>query len=477
MYIGIEIATDALRAVCLTRREATARSVPSGRKPLRTAEVPLDTLPNEPAAAADALAAPLAELLAQLRPGKASIAVAVPSAWCFYRVVSFPYRSASRLGGTLQYALDTRLPGAVETYVVEPLTGVMPAGAAGSRVNVAACPVERLKTLLAAFRKAHAEPAIVQPAVASVARRLRAVSPGSAGTALTLRLSPAQCEIALVRDGEVVACRVLRLGCLDPAVADDSDAIAQRIRFTMRTFEACEGMGGYHRVFLLGLICPALAETLERELGRAVETPPAQEGPFFAARGAAMEAAAGRRAAVNLRRGTYAYPRYARRTERRIAAALALLIGMGAMLGVKTGRDIAAARQDLESYRTKEATLFSQVVSAEGIPPTLEAMKATLVTAKREAKRTGPGGATSCLRRWVDLMNLLPEDSGIEFDVIDINQRRIDVTAKVPKASSDSEFRSRLENSRLFSLEDRSLRRKPGSKDRAYTLEMELRYK
>ena len=41
------------------------------------------------------------------------------------------------------------MPGKVEGYVIEPLTDIHPAGAAGAQLLVAACPSERLKDLLA----------------------------------------------------------------------------------------------------------------------------------------------------------------------------------------------------------------------------------------------------------------------------------------------------------------------------------------
>jgi len=465
MFIGIEIARDALRGVRLSRRQARARRISPGWEPSWTAEVSL--APD----GSDGLAGPLAELASSLGPGRATAAVAVPSGWCSYRMVRFPFRSAARVEGALRYALDTRLPQDVETYVVEPLTGIMSAGKTGARVHVAACPADRLERLLGALRNAGLDPCVVQPAVAAAGRWVRAVLPPSTEPLLAIRCAAGECEVTVLRKGEVLACRVLRVSNLDPA------GVADRIRFALRSLTLCEGVGGYGRVLMLGAQPAGLADALEREIGRPVERSPGSAGPFAVACGAAMEAALGRRATVNLRQGTYAYPPYARGRQRRMAAALALLAATGGLLGARTALDIAAVRAEMVRLQARQAELFRQVVGSDTVRPNLEAMKARLEEMRGRAAESGAGRFTSCLRRWVDLMRMLPESSGVELDRIDINPRRIAVTARVPDAATAWQFHRRLQRSGPFLPEVPRLERTGDRPDRPYTLTMDLRYR
>ena len=130
MIIGIEMDATALRAVRFSRFRPN-------RAPDETFEMPLAGTTE------DDLTAAFAEVARQFRATTAVVAVAVPSSWCFFRTVSFPYRNATRIEATLKYSLEGRLPGSVEDYVVEPLCGIQPAGAGGSRLLAAAVPAER----------------------------------------------------------------------------------------------------------------------------------------------------------------------------------------------------------------------------------------------------------------------------------------------------------------------------------------------
>ena len=196
MIVGIELSDGTLRAVRMEHFRP-------GRAPESIADIAYTPAVPGGVPPAEAISA----LMRQVGAENATVAVAVPSSWCIYREVSFPYRAARRVESTLTYALEGRLPGKVEGYVIEPLTDIHPAGAAGAHLLVAACPRERLKDLLAEFRSAGVDPCIVQPAVASLAR----VLPGGEET-LLVRLAGIELEVAFLRDGEVLACEVIQMG-------------------------------------------------------------------------------------------------------------------------------------------------------------------------------------------------------------------------------------------------------------------------
>ena len=235
MVVGIEISPNALRA-------ARLKSLRSGREPDLVAEVPLAEPVSQAISREDALSEPLGRLVRQVNPAKGRVAVAIPSSWCHFRAVAFPYRTPSRVEGTLQYALEGRLPGPVEAFVIEPVTGILPSGAAGSRLLLAAFPKDRMRSLLAALGASGVEPCVVQPSIVALAHYLHttaALAPDR--VALLLHLEGAACDVALVRDGEVVACEAVRLGSLDPRSPADAEAVAGRIRFVVRAFEVTDG--------------------------------------------------------------------------------------------------------------------------------------------------------------------------------------------------------------------------------------------
>ena len=163
MVVGIEIGSYVLRAVRFGRFAV-------GRKPDCVAEVPIQ-MPLQPDHnLVECLTEPIRLLLKELGAEKATVAVAIPSAWCAYRVASFPYRAPAKVESTLRYALEGRLPQPIESYVAEPLTDILPAGREGAQLLVATCLTDRISSLIEAFCAAGVEPRIVQPAAVALAR-------------------------------------------------------------------------------------------------------------------------------------------------------------------------------------------------------------------------------------------------------------------------------------------------------------------
>ncbi len=464
MIVGIEIGRATLRAVAYRRFSP-------GREPDAVAEAPIGpTGPGEGDPSAR-MAEAVRRVLAELGARNPVVALAIPTAWCAYRTVRFPYRSPARVEGTLRYALEGRLPQPIEAYATEPLTSVLPAGADGARVFVAACPAARLSALLEACKAAGVDPCIVQPAAVSLAHDPAA--PGGADGWM-IRLDGADCEAVLAAGGEVKACGALRLGEPDPARALDA---AQSIRFALRAQELEAAENGSDSVRLIGPPeqTEALAEPLEQALGVPVALAGADEDStsWAAARGVAAQAARERGTAVNLRRGAHSYEPLARKLDRRVAAALVLAVAAVCMVGVHTVRGIRRAEGDLRAAIGRQEEIASQLADGSASVYGLEAAVVSAREAAAEAMRTR---VVSCLGRWRDLMVEIPATPHITLSSIDIDQARIHLKALSTDGDQAEKLRQDLQRSAVFDLQEESstVSKQPTG---AFTVELYLRYR
>jgi type II secretion system protein L len=462
MIVGIELSAGTLRAVRMDRFRP-------GCAPESTSDI--SYTPTVPGGVSPAEA--ISTLMRQIGGENAAVAVAVPSSWCFYREVSFPYRAARRVESTLTYALEGRLPGKVEGYVIEPLTDIHPAGSAGSQLLVAACPSERLKDLLAEFRSAGVDPCIVQPAVVSLARLL----PDGEGT-LLVRLAGNELEVAFLRGSEVIACEVIQWAAARSRETPDARVLAGKVRSAVRAYEVSHGASSFRRIALLAP--ESIRATLSAELESALELPaaPARDladgARYPAALGAAAEAGERKHLAVNLRGGEFAYPPYARRAERRLVAALALAAAIVALLGVSLLRRTLDLQKTIAADREREAAFFTEITGIRGVP-NLKVTEAAVAAAHKEINRSMRLRIVSCLTRWADLMKLVPADMSVVLDTLDIGQDRIALTGRARDTAAASAFRAKVQASNVFQPDPHFVTRNSGSSGSVFS--MELRYR
>jgi len=466
MFVGIEIAPDALRAVSL------ARCRPA-QEPERTLEIPIEAgggLDN-----AAGLDRAVSALVDEWSLDGREVAVSVPSTWCFYRSVAFPFRQAARVERTLPYAVESRLPGNVDDYVVEPLGEPAQRGGQGCGVLVAACAWERVARVLEAFEGRGVQVAVLQPAIASIHAwaTARAMPAGDRG-AMIVRVARGTCEFALAGPEGVRACRAMP--CADKP---DPDEIASAARITLRAWRLdVEGLNP-ESVILMA------ADESRAELGRALEkslrlpvSAPSVAGTapeYAAAWGAACDWARRRHAATSLRRGDYAYSRFAKRAERRVWLALALACCIMVLAGVQIQRARTQARQDLDAARERLARAFLSGGGRPGETVSLDIMKSRLAQLRKEITTPGPGKAASCVRLWVALMQLARDYRDMRFETIDINQSRILVTGTASDRSRVMSFRERLKSSDVFQPRPPAFTKKSKSGETAFTLELRYR--
>ena len=466
MIAGIEIAPGALRAVCLGRYRR-------GRKPDAAHEVPLPPLPDAGEAAVQVLSDALGGLMERIKTSKLTCGVAVPTSWCRFRVASFPYRSSSRIARTLDYALEDRLPRPTGEYAIAPMRPIVRAGDRGARVLAAACDADRVRAVLQAFGNVGLEPCILQPAAVALAGYLDATSArASENGTLVVRLGDTSGEIAVVRDGEVIACQALRIG------SQDADEIAERVRLALYAGQMADGETLPKSAVILAQENQrkALSQPLRHHLGVDILDGPEadSDGASAAAWGVAAQAAASAETAPNLRAGAFAYPPSARRPKRLFAAVLALCaaaVGLGA---VYTARLAAARMSSLGSLQRQEKQVFEEVTGLRGRTPTLAHLRSAVVQAKKEAERPRRDQIRSCLRSWTELMGLVPKRSGITFKLIDIDQQRIVIEGWAPIRERALRFRQRLAASKVFLPDARFTTQ--SREGRSITFTMELRY-
>jgi type II secretion system protein L len=463
MTVGIEVSAGTLRAVRMDRFRP-------GEAPESVSEVSYT-----PAAAGGVPPAEtISTLMRRLGAVNEAVAVAVPSSWCFYREVSFPYRAARRVESTLTYALEGRLPGKVEEYVIEPLTDIHPAGATGAHLLIAACPSQRLRDLLAEFHSAGIEPCIVQPAVVSAAR----VVPGLEET-LLVRLAGDELEVAFLREGEVTACDVIHWTAAGGGELPDARTLAAKVRSAVRAYEVSQGQGTSFR--RIALFAPEnIRAALSVELQSALDLPAAPvrdwaaDGRSPAALGAAAEAAQRKHLAVNLRAGEFAYAPYARRIERRVASALALATAIAALLGVSLLGRTLKLRDAISADTRREAELYAEITGVHGVP-NLKVTEAAVEKARKEINRNDRLRMVSCLNRWADLVRLVPPNGSVTLDTLSIGQDRTVVTGHARDTDDAFMFRASVQASRAFQPDAPVVTRNPASSD--FTFIMELRYR
>jgi len=458
MFVGIEITSRSVRAV---RR--------AGRRPGAgdcTAERTLP--PGEGGVPAQAIR----ELLDGLGASDATVGVAVPSAWCHFRTVCFPYRRAGRVERTAAYALEGRIPGPVESFVIEPAGPLRAAGENGSRLLVAACARDRIKALLDALDAAGVSAALVQPALMASSAAFGRSSDG----ALALRVDE-RIEGAILRGGGVVAAI---LGDVEGAEGGRSpEAVGERVERAVRLYELADGSEEFDRVALSaeGEDAEVLAREIERRLGRRVERAGAPEARWAAATGMAAQCAGAAHLAPTLRRGEFAYRPHARRGEVKAAAALALAAAIAATAAVGGARAVSAAQAERAALEARQRAAFAETTGLTNARPTFIQMEAALKQA-RESARRGPGGSgVSALLRWADLMRLAPDGASVRFDSIDISPRRLIFAARVQNTATAERLRAGVEGSSRFAVNGYHLSVKAEGGSTFYVLEMELGYK
>jgi len=464
MIVGVEVSAGMLRAVLMDRFRP-------GVAPENTCD--LAYTPAVPGGVPPAEA--ISTLMRQIGAENAAVAVAVPSSWCFYREVSFPYRAERRVESTLTYALEGRLPGKVEGYVIEPLTDIHPAGVAGAQLLVAACPNERLKDLLAEFRSAGVEPCVIQPAVVSAAR----VVSGIEEEMLLVRLDGSDLDVAVLRDGEVIACEVIQCAASNSSDVPDARVLAGKVRSAVRAYEVSHGQRtSFGRIALLApeSLRAALSAELQSALGLPVAPAgdQAQDGRSPAAMGVAAEAQERKHLAVNLRGGEFAYAPYARRMERRLVAALALATALVALLGVSLLHRTFDVQKTIAADLKREADLFTEITGIRSVP-NIKITEAAVAALRKETTRSDRLRTVSCLTRWAELMKLVPANMSVTLDKLDIGQDRIAIAGRARDTAAVFAFRTNVEASKVFQPGPPVTTRNPGSSDSTFTMELHYR--
>lgn len=469
--LGIEFAPDALRAVSLPRFRR-------GAAPDAWAQVPL---PEGLGTSADGLARAIGEAMVRLGHPGGAVALVLPSPWVSFRQIYLPHRSMNRALASLAYSIENRLPGDISDFVAEALCFPRPAGERGSRLLAAACQNDRLRSVLAAMAQAGLDPCVAQPAASGLARFAHALAPAGrkwAKRVLVVRLAGAVCDVALAERGEPVAAASAPTAGLDPGRGGDAEAVARHVALMAKAMAICDAPEPPERALLLApeSACPAMAQRLEQALGLptdSVEEPGAAQ--WAAAWGTACDAAERGRAAPTLRQGGLAYPRYARRPAKRVAAAAILMAAALAYSSAQTWRAASHWNRRASGFDEQAAEVFAEATGMSRTHASLPALQAAVANARNEAARAGRAAGVSCLRRWAEFMDLVPPQSGIEFQRISIDQRGISLTMRATDAQAVWDLQERARASEAFSPDAPVRVRDPGSGEANFT--MELRYR
>ena len=437
--IGVEIGPDALRGACYDRYE-------NGCAPLRTAEVPLPAQQGDDEAISQAIRL----LLERLDSGKAPITVAIPSEWCYFRTVSLPYRKTSRVEGTLAYALEGRLPGGIEQYVVEPITELLPAGDHGARVHTAACSSERLDWILKAFHLAGVDPCVLQPVAVSLCRGATGVAAReSGGAALLIRINGGVCNLVWTAEGDPLACQSISVRRVGSMESVNPTEVAEKIRFAVCAQEVSHGGMDCRNVLLLAP--EDEQEDLADAIGMALDIPVSilpDDSAWAGVAGVVGDAAKRKQFAVSLRRGSYQYPPYARRRDRRIGAALLLAAAIVLALSLSSLKSHLDAEKEIRWSIEQQELIAREFGRSDAMSP--QAMAALVTQIETEANQSGQAAVRSCLHIWVNLMSQIREHTDVVLETIDIKQGGISLKAVAPNSTEAWKFRRTLQASHTF---------------------------
>ncbi len=455
MTIGVEIGPKALLGVSL-RRRLSGFSVQAKAETRLAKLCRGDALPED-----GVLEASLAGLDGQISLRGQRLAVAIPSRWCKFRVLSYPYQSKRRVYETLKFTAEALLPGKVESYVVEPIGLMRRRASGGSTILTASCDKSYLDDVLEAFREAGAEAVLVQPALLSMVSLFHELSASKVEReVLLVRVLPEDIEIALVSEGVLAAAACVRRAA---AVRDASDAVGRDAR-SICSVLANMRMGGYGGALSQVVLWDeneeqsALADELKDHLradvvrgqealggdGRLVD------GPYVAAAGCACSLMRGAECAPNLRREEYAYRPFATRHERRIGLALLLCAAIVAANGVGAVRSLMASRSSAAALVQQQEEFFREVLPTAKGRPSLEVLGAAVRRMQKSVDSSKAQGMVTCLRRWYDLVKAAPPEMGIVFELIDIDQQRISLRGSAPTSARVLEMRQRLKTSGQF---------------------------
>ena len=459
MIVGFELTSHSIRAIAFERGRV-------GQAPEHSVEVRFspdaDGLPG-----ADAIR----EAARAIGAKAEVIALAVPTDWCHYRTVRFPYKSPGRIESTLKYAVEGRVPGRIEEYTVEPLCspGDDPDGAS---LLVGACLTARTAKLVERFQDAGLDPAAVVPVPSALFSSADMDRPN--GCCLIARKGPDGMDLALSEEGRLTAA-----GCVgvagDEAGAADYGRFGVETKRTVGLWQAADGCARPDRVRLIASKeeQASLSAALMEATGAPVEPVDVSES-VAAAWGAAREVLEKQSAAASLRRGDLAYQPYAQRLEKRMAAILVLGAVLLAVIGVRIVRRTSEVADVLRQVSAAQSETYRNVTGAPG-PVNTFAMRATLETERKAAtQRGGPG--VSCLRRWVDLMKLLPEGGEFVFENLSLTQKGVTFTAVAGNGAAAWELNDRISASPVFQR-DEAFRVDEKLSDGRVRFTMELNYK
>ena len=463
MIAGLEVRLDVVRAVRLR-----------GPRPERTAEAPIEPPLDLGSLETTALSEAIGRVLTQIGAIRSAVAVAAPAAFCLYRPVFFPFRSAGRAWRALEFAHEGRLPTSADACVLEPVSGLGKSGRSGSRLLTAACPEARVEFLLDAFREAGVDPCVVQPVEVSLAEYVAlGVRPRPKGTWMAVRIDRDLCQTAVVHGDDVLAARSEPIPRLEAGDKDVAQAVADQIVSSVRA-DALAGTPLPTSAVVIGEegMAEPLAQWLHQRMQ--VETRTAPRDEWAAAIGAALSAAKRGAHAPTLRRKRYAYPPYAAQLPRRIAAALALLVALAGMLGGWLWGHLRTAESDLRAGRSQATLLVREVLGVRRGPATIAALRAAVATARKQASRARRQ-PVSCLRRWRDLMVLAPDAKKVRFQEIRLSQRGVSLRVKSPDTRQVWAFRERLKASPVFDAEAPVRAGDPDRKQTAFNLELRYR--
>ncbi len=458
---GIEIREDGVRAVLY-------RAYSPGAAPDHTWDLPL--APAEEQEWDSALCRALEELAGQMVPRPVRVAVAVPSHWCLFRTLRFPYGSPARVEATYRYTMEERLPGPVEHYATAPMSEVRPVGEEGSRLTVVACPKEKINTVVEALREAGLRFVTLQPALTATA----GAAPGQDDLPRwLLRRDGTAWEVVLQDEDGIRGCCLVPGG---PAPdGGDSEGLCRRISTALRAEEL--EVGGVEEARLRLVACPALASEHKR-LAEYTGMPVALNGPegenerWLVARHMAALAAGCEAPVADLSEEQFQARAAPGSPERRLTVALALLVAALVVTIAYTGRLMLRERDLLQQARQRRRSLVEQVAGAGATLYELEAQVAQMRRAHAAAERTRQ---LSCLERWTALMALVPEDVEATFELLDFNQSRARVRALVPLPEQATRLRTALQQGpRFVPASTSSMSR---TQDGMTRLEMELSYR
>ena len=367
--------------------------------------------------------------------------VAVSSEYIFYRELNFPY-NAAQVHKTIHYDIEEFIPYDIEDVAI---SYTITSPGKQCRVMVAACMDEVISGMISVLNEVDLDPKAVEPDMASMLNLWKFESdPGhDAENHFLIHILPDTTNICLIEDDRLVSVRAIRetLAAAD-ASGEEKKETEEAIRKICQSLVLMETEENTPlRIAGPEPQARAVKEMLEQNTAASAELEPAMIDKDVVLNGGLIRITQAPWIDLNFRRGKYAYKGVWEKLMPPLAVFSGCLLLCFIVLNLYTFRMQQSIRTSIQNIQSAIRRQYQKEfkVDADQVPG-MDILKDRLESSKIEIKREI--GEDPSLPDIIPIPSLLymfysrlPEDLDIDINSLQIDQKRLNVTATVPDIS------------------------------------------